>query len=186
MRTNKIMNYKSILQVLGEAGCPFCRFLKNFQAALMQEPKHKEIHHLCSFHTWGLAATRRAASAAELFLNLLEKKRDDSTSSFCDICVLLQMEEDRRIREFSASTQHKLVAQWMRSQAFLCIAHGTKLKQNVTPVIASAIGTITERCRNRLVEDITRLSKEFEPENTEWGLLGHAAEFLASQRGLRP
>jgi hypothetical protein len=186
MRANKIMNYESILQVLGESGCPFCRFLKNFQAALMQEPKHKEIHHLCSFHTWGLAATQRAASATELFLDPLEKKPDDSTPPSCDICVLLQVEEDRRIREFVGSAQHKLVAQWMRSQAFLCIAHGAKLKQNATPLIALAIGTITEKCRNRLVEDLTRLSSEFEPENTEWGLLGHAAEFLASQRGLRP
>jgi hypothetical protein len=27
MRANKIMTHESILQVLGEAGCPFCRLL---------------------------------------------------------------------------------------------------------------------------------------------------------------
>src|SRR5580704_2087076 len=59
MRTNKVINYESILQVLGESGCPFCRFMKNFQAALLQDPTQKEIHHLCNFHTWGIAATQR-------------------------------------------------------------------------------------------------------------------------------
>jgi hypothetical protein len=57
MRTNKVLNYESILQVLGEAGCPFCRFMKNFQSALLQDPREKDIRHLCNFHTWGLAAT---------------------------------------------------------------------------------------------------------------------------------
>ncbi len=39
MRAHKVLNYESILQVLGEGGCPFCRFMKNFQTALLQEPK---------------------------------------------------------------------------------------------------------------------------------------------------
>lgn len=46
MRANKIVNYESILQVLGEAGCPFCRFMKNFQAALLQDPTEKDIEEL--------------------------------------------------------------------------------------------------------------------------------------------
>ena len=35
MRANKMMNYTSVLQVRGESVCPFCRFLKDFQAALL-------------------------------------------------------------------------------------------------------------------------------------------------------
>ena len=186
MRTNKIMNYESILQVLGEAGCPFCRFMKNFQSALMQDPTQKEIHHLCNFHTWGLAATQRAPFAAQLFLNLMSKESDAPPVSPCDICILVQLEEDRRIREFLGCAQHKLVAQWLRSQAAVCMIHGTKLKQGASPVIASIIGAVMERYRNRLAEDLTRLRDEYQPDNAEWGLLGHAAEFLASQRGLHP
>ena len=41
MRANKIMNYTSVLQVLGESGCPFCRFLKDFQAAALA---HRRVH----------------------------------------------------------------------------------------------------------------------------------------------
>ena len=59
MRANKIIRYESILQVLGETGCPLCQFMKNFQAALLQDPMQKDIHHLCKLQYLGLAATQR-------------------------------------------------------------------------------------------------------------------------------
>jgi hypothetical protein len=184
MRANKIMRYESILQVLGETGCPFCRFMKNFQAALLQDPMEKDIHHLCSFHTWGLAATQRAASAADVFLNLLAKQPEAHPASLCDVCVRLQMEEDRRVREFIGCAQRKLVAQWLRSGAVLCMVHGAKLKQGAPPVLASAISAVMERFRKQLVEELTHLRDEYQPDTAKWGVLGHAAEFLVSQRGL--
>ena len=60
MRANKVINYTSILQVLGEPGCPFCRFMKDVQAAVLQTPGRTVVHHLCNFHTWGLAANTRS------------------------------------------------------------------------------------------------------------------------------
>jgi hypothetical protein len=41
MRANQIHDDKSILQVLGESGCPFCRFMKSYQTGLMQDPQDK-------------------------------------------------------------------------------------------------------------------------------------------------
>lgn len=185
MRTNKVINYESIVQVLGEPGCPFCRFMKNSQAALLQDPAEKEIHHLCSFHTWGLAATQRAATAARLMMKLVEKQEDGSSVATCDICVLLEMEEDRRIREFISLLNHKLVAQWLRTQPTLCIPHGTKLKQGVPQATALAINSIIEKNRQDLVCELRRLHEEYQPDAANWGVLGHAAEFLVAQRGLR-
>jgi len=184
MRANKIMNYTSILQVLGDSGCPFCRFLKDFQAAALQSPGKTQIHHLCNFHTWGLAAMQRAPFAAELFLTLLEEDPRASPNLPCDICLLLWQEEDLRIREFISCLNHKLVAQWLRSQATLCLIHGPKLKQGAPPVLASTIQTVMERYRKQLAEDLEKLREEYRSDTANWGLLGHAAEFLASQRGL--
>jgi hypothetical protein len=183
MRAQKVLNYQSILQVLGEAGCPFCRFMKNFQTALLQEPE-REVHHLCNFHTWGLAATQQAVSAAEHFMSLLQEESGGFPSSSCTICTLLQEEEDLRIREFISYTGHKLVAQWLRSQAVLCMVHGAKLKHGAPPVVVSAINAIMERCRRQLVEDLARLQSEYLPDADRWGVLGRAAEFMVSQRGL--
>ncbi len=184
MRANKVMNYTSILQVLGEPGCPFCRFMKDVQAAVLQTPGRMVIHHLCNFHTWGLAAMQRAPFAAELFLTLLEEPQRDSPKLPCDICVLLWEEEDLRIREFISCVAHKLVTEWLRSQATLCLIHGTKLKQGASPVLASTIQTIMERYRRQLAEDLEKLRDEYRSDTANWGLLGHAAEFLVSQRGL--
>jgi hypothetical protein len=183
MKATKVKNYESILQVLGESGCPFCGYMKNFQASLMQEPGQKQIQHLCNFHTWGIAASQKVMSALQLFLDLLAKTPASQTS-ICDICMLLQVEEDRRIREFLGCIQNKLVSQWLRSQAVLCMNHGTKLKQGASPVLASSIDAILERRRNELAETLNRIRDEYDPNTPQWGALGHAAEFLVSQRGL--
>jgi hypothetical protein len=153
MRAHKILNYESILQVLGETGCPFCGFMKNFQTALLQEPKG-------------------------------EVQSGGGPGSICTICTSLQEEEDLRIREFLSYKEHKLVAQWLRSQAVLCMVHGAKLKHGAPPTVVSAINSIMERCRRQLVEDLTRLHSEYLSDLERWGVLGRAAEFMVSQRGL--
>jgi len=38
--------------------------------------------------------------------------------------------------------------------------------------------------RKQLVEELTRLRDEYQSDAAKWGVLGHAAEFLVSQRGL--
>lgn len=185
MKATRTRGYESILQVLGDSGCPFCGFMKNFQTTLLQEPTQKQIQHLCNFHTWGIAATQQAASAVQLFLDLLAKQPTGQDSK-CDICMLLHMEEDRRMREFLGCIRHRLVAQWLRSQPALCIIHGTRLKERASPALASAVDTIMERHRNHLIETLSRMRDEYHSENPQWGVLGHAAEFLVSQRGLHP
>lgn len=185
MRTHRIINYESIKQALGESGCPFCRFMKNYQAALLQDPAENKIHHLCSFHTWGLAATQGAASAARLLMNLLEKEMYPAEMATCDICVLLEIEEDRRIREFISLLNHNRVAQWLRTQPILCVPHGTNLKQGLPQATALAINSIMDKYRGYLVCELRRLHEEYQPDAAKWGVLGHAAEFLIAQRGLR-
>lgn len=184
MRANKVVNYTSILQVLGETGCPFCRFMKDVQAAALQNPGGSRIDYLCNFHTWGLAAMQRAPLAADLFLRLLEKEPHASPGLPCDICVLLWKEEDLRIREFISCLSQKIVANWLHSQPILCSIHGTKLKEGAPPVLTSTIQAIMERYREQLMEGLEKLRDDYRSETANWGLLGHAAEFLASQRGL--
>jgi hypothetical protein len=184
MRANKIIPYNSILQVLQEPGCPFCRFMKNFQAALLQDPATRSVEHLCNFHTWGLAAAQDASVAAGLFLGLLREQYDAFIGSPCEMCHALREEEELRIREFVSCLGRKEVKQWFRSQSVCCIAHGMKLKKSVPPVTAAAVGAILESHRKQLEEDLTKLLNEQEPDHSRWGLLGQAAEFLVSQRGL--
>jgi hypothetical protein len=181
MRANKVISYRSILEVLYEPGCPFCRFMKDVQASALQNPGSAKIDRLCNFHTWGLAAMQRASAAAELFLSLLQK---EARASPCSVCVLLREEEDRRIQEFIHCLNRRQVIDWLQTRAVLCSVHGEKLQRSAPPLLAATILKVLERYRKRLVENLEKLRDDPQPESPNWGLLGHAAEFLVSQRGL--
>lgn len=187
MKAHRIQSYNSILPLLSAAGCPFCRFLKNYQSSLLQERDSKEVRHLCNFHAWGFAAIQEAESAADIFLQLLTKATDAVPPSGCDICLLLHLEEDSRIREFLAYASDHSAVEWIRSQqSSLCIPHGMKLKHAAPPTLAASIGTILTRYRESLIADLTSMLGSAKSDTTHWGVLGHAAEFLVAQRGLYP
>ena len=186
MRTQKqLVFYQSILEVLQESGCPFCRFLKEYQAARLQHHSEHDIHHLCNFHTWGLAAVQNALTAAEVFIHLVDDPAPiASDTAACDICKEVSAEEDRRIREFVSCIQRTDVSDWMRTSAVFCIPHGIKLRRQVQRVVAARIDTIIENCRRQLTQELQNLRDTPEADRLGWGSLGRAAEFLVSQRGL--
>lgn len=186
MRTHRqLVVYQSILEVLQEPGCPFCRFLKEFQAARLQNHPKEEIHRLCNFHAWGLAAVQDALAAAEVFIKLVDDAaRYFAIASECDICREILAEEDLRLRELVSCLSRTEVSHWLRESAALCIPHGLKLRRQVPPVLAARIDSIIENYRQQLAEDLKHLSAEPETDRAGWGALGRAAEFLVSQRGL--
>ena len=184
MREKQLVLYQSILEVLNESGCPFCRFLKEFQAARLQLHSDQNIHHLCNFHTWGLAAVQNALTSAQVFIRLVDEPTPILNEDGCDICKEISAEEDRRIREFVGCIHRRDVAGWLRGAPVLCIPHGTKLRQQVQPVDAAHIDAIIENCRRQLTQELQNLRDTPEADRTGWGSLGRAAEFLVSQRGL--
>jgi hypothetical protein len=186
MRTHKqLVIHQSILQVLQESGCPFCRFLKEFQAVRLQNHRETEIRQLCNFHTWGLAAVQDAPSAAHVFLKMLEESTPKSSGdSGCDICTEILAEEDLRIQEFLSCLATKDVAHWLRTEPALCIPHALKLRRQIPAALTLCIDTIIESYRQRLAQELLQLSKEPDVDRAGWGSLGRTAEFLVAQRGL--
>lgn len=183
MRTHRtLVVYQSILEVLREPGCPFCRFLKEYQTTRLQNHSIESIHRLCNFHTWGLAAVQNALAAARLFIKLVDEPA--KADSGCDICNEVLAEEDLRVREFVSCIPRTDVSRWLRGAAVLCIPHGLKLRRQVPPVIAARVDAIVENYRLQLAVELQHLRDEPEPDRTGWGALGRAAEFLVSQRGL--
>lgn len=186
MRTHRqLVVYESILQVLQDSGCPFCRFLKEFQTATLQNHPKENIHRLCNFHAWGLAAVQNALAAAQVFIKLVDEPAKASISeSGCDICREIAAEEDLRLRELVSCLSRTEVSHWLRESAALCIPHGLKLRRHVPPVLAARIDAIIENYRQQLAQELKHLSAEPESDRTGWGALGRAAEFIVSQRGL--
>jgi len=187
MRTHRqLVVYQSILQVLNEPGCPFCKFLKEFQAGRLQNRSETETHCLCSFHAWGLAAVQDAQAAANAFIGILNKSESNANGSQeCDVCKEVKAEEDLRIRELATCLHRPEIADWLRTCAVLCIPHAAKLRREVPPVLASRIDTIVQNCRRQLKQELDQLRNEPGIDRSGWGALGRTAEFLVSQRGLR-
>lgn len=187
MRTHRqLVVYQSILQVLHEPGCPFCKFLKEYQAGRLQKRSESETHRLCNFHTWGLAAVQDAPAAAQAFIGMLSEPESIANGTqACDVCNEVKAEEDLRIREMATCLHRPDVADWLRTEAVLCIPHATKLRREVPPILASRIDAVVQNCRRQLMEDLDQLRNEPDMDRAGWGALGKAAEFLVSQRGLR-
>lgn len=187
MRTHRqLVTYQSILQVLHEPGCPVCKFLKEFQAARLQGRSESETHRLCNFHTWGLAAVQDAPAAAQAFIGILSEPEPIANGKqACDVCNEVGAEEDLRIRELATCLHRAEVADWLRTEAVLCIPHATKLRSQVPPILAARIDAVVQNCRRQLKEDLDRLRNEPGMDRNGWGALGRVAEFLVSQRGLR-
>jgi hypothetical protein len=187
MRTHRqLVVYQSILQVLHEHGCPLCKFLKEYQAARLQNRSESETHRLCNFHAWGLAAVQDAPAAAQAFIGILsEPELNANGNQACDVCKEVTAEEDLRIRELATCLHRPTVADWLRNEAFLCIPHATKLRLHVPPALTARIDTIVQNCREHLKEELDQLRHEVGTDRNGWGALGRVAEFLVSQRGLR-
>lgn len=186
---SQLVLYQSILPVLHQAGCPFCRLLKDYQADRLQKHAQGELHHLCNFHVWGLAAVQDAPDAARIFLDLVNEAVPlSSHSQTCDICAEISQEEDLRIREFVSCLHRTEITQWLRADGTLCIPHGLKLRSGMPPALISRIDTMMENYRRQLTADLAHLRDEWLPESNRsgWGAVGRAAEFLAAHRGLRP
>lgn len=187
MRAHRLLvAHQSIEEVLYEPGCPLCRFLKDFQTIHLQEDSAAEIHNLCNFHTWGLAAVQNAPAAAEIFIRLLNDSAEAVGERIaCDVCRKVGAEEDLRIRELVTLLGKPQVLRWLRMEAVFCMPHAMKLHQKVSLIIAPRIDTIITNYRQRLRDELLQLRDEPGPDRSGWGVLGRAAEFLVAQRGLR-
>jgi len=187
MRTHRLLvAHQSIEEVLHETGCPLCRFLKDFQAIHLQGDLAKDIHHLCNFHAWGVAAVQDAQAAAQVFLTLVNENGSTADQrSDCDVCRKVIDEEERRIRELVTLLGKPDVVRWLRMEAVFCIPHAVKLRQKVPLTLTARIDTVIRNYREQLKDDLVQLRNDPSPDRSGWGALGRAAEFLVAQRGLR-
>jgi hypothetical protein len=117
VRTHRqLVVYHSILQVLHESGCPFCKFLKEYQTARLQNRSDVETRCLCNFHTWGLAAVQDAPAAAQAFIRILNEPASKTNGTpECDVCneVRLELSPATEGRTGSIAQRAKSGSKWM-------------------------------------------------------------------------
>lgn len=184
MRAHEVKEYDSVLQALGEPGCPLCALLKNALAKFLQEESTNEILQLCNAHAWGVAAVRQTETAAKIFLSLLNEGSDYGGRE-CSICLRLEQEEILRIQELISNLSRRTVVDWMKKHGVLCLPHGSKLRAEAPVSAHPLIDAVLERRASGLRIALIHLISEAAHGSTgQSGILGRAAEYLVAQRGL--
>jgi hypothetical protein len=184
MRTHEVKPYESVLQALSEPGCPICAFLKNVQTKLVQEGDAGEFVQLCNAHAWAIAAVCQTATAAQIFLSLLES-RSAHASHECSICLRLEQEEVLRTQELISALGRRPVLDWMKKQGVLCLPHGLRLRTEAPVAVHDLIDLVLGRRASELRHALARLLADASHGDSQHGgVLGRVAEYLAAQRGI--
>jgi len=182
MRFSTPVEYETITQALVKGACPFCTYLKNFQSKILHELQDpQQIAGLCNFHTWAMAAAANRAVVSAVFRKLM----NDASCRECTICTAIKTEEAAQMKEFAAQVPGTRVLEWVKSQGTFCIPHGTRLLSQVPASLQQVVLNVLKRSTVQLQEALEQVaSGKSEDKGQGGGVLGHAAEFLVSQRGL--
>lgn len=186
MKADSLAKEINVGQALVRGACPICSVLKDFQSALAEKVQVQADLHLCNFHTWLLARLAPAKGAAAVYLKLLEDAPSVKVEvSGCDFCQRILEQEKVQLRELVKQMQRAMLVQWMKAQGSLCLSHSRKLHDHAPLKMRRLIDEIVERTRAELKQELGDfLEHTKQGDHTGGGILGRAAEFLVSQRGL--
>jgi len=186
MKADALAKEIHVGQALVRGACPICAVLKDFQSALAEKVQVQADLHLCNFHTWLLARLAPAKGAAAVYLKLLEDAPAVEVEvPGCDFCQRILEQEQVQLGELVKQMQRTMLVQWMKAQGSLCLSHSRKLHDHAPLKMRRLIDEIVERTRAELKQELGDfLEHTKQGDHTGGGILGRAAEFLVSQRGL--
>jgi hypothetical protein len=173
------------MDVLDEPGCPICFYLRNAQSDLLQNTSDPGIS-LCNFHGWGIAAIGERTRAANIFLAALDDLAPSSQfrKEECWVCSRLRPLEDSALSELTSS-RHGRLGGWLKAGGAFCASHALKVRKKVPLRIAALIDESDARKKHELRTALVALASQSSRHSAEHcGVLGQAAEYLVSQRGL--
>ena len=172
-----------IRQYLDKSGCPVCARLKKCQSGLLGGDAVAEAPSLCNFHAWALAKSTPCGSAARVFLSVLH--RADREEGPCPFCARLKEVECQSLSALKQLLAQPKDREWMHRYGRLCQGHAMELERLVGDEDKKAIREILQRIREELDRELASLLRNSSAcDSSGGGVLGRAAEFLASQRGL--
>jgi hypothetical protein len=185
MRLSVPLEYQNVSEALLKGTCPFCTYLKNYQSKILRDLKAPEqIKAICNFHAWAMAAASNKAAASCVFRVLLEQPPIKEVHE-CDFCSQIRAEEETRMKEFADELSQTRILEWVKTQGTFCIPHGTRLLGQLPRTLQLIVMSVLKRTASQLQESLEQVGTDSaEDKAPGGGVLGHAAEFLVSQRGL--
>lgn len=185
MRITRPLTHASMLQVAGKGGCVICAFLKNQQSTWLEHPGFNNADRLCNYHGWAIAAAADGKAAAEMFLRLLGEPDKNDSTTHCELCKQILVEEESTLKELTRALLDAEVLDWLERNRALCLRHAEKLACQVGAAAEARVLRIAENAREHLKASLqTFISENAHGAHSGGGSLGRAAELLFGYRGL--
>ena len=167
--------------------CPLCTLLRHRQTQLIEQNGVPNAARLCNYHAWALARSAPASFAAEIFLHVLRAREGEENSAAprCDFCEALREEEESKMVQLLQKMKEPAFLDWMRSHGTLCLRHADRIMARMPPDAQATIAELLARTAFDLEHDLAAYAKQAHQGGHDGGgVLGRAAEFLVSQRGI--
>ncbi len=179
---------REILEAVTRGACPVCTVLRHRQTQLIEGNGIPSAAHLCNFHAWSLARSAPASAAAGVFLQALHARQaggEHVEAHRCDFCELLKQEEEGKLGELVEKLREPAFLDWIRVHGTLCLRHAHKMYGRLPASAQSAVAHLLARTAGDLEQDLEDYARHAQQgEHAGGGVLGRAAEFLVSQRGI--
>lgn len=168
-------------------GCPICAFLREFQSQYLRSLDSENVHGLCGYHTWRVANTVNAVTAANVFLHLLDNQTKTAPSSQkCDICARTRIAEDSTVYQFCTELSNHDLQTALNKCRSLCLRHAASVSAHVPAGRRRSIHLVLRNHVEDLKAGMSCLLNDSNARQTRHaGILGRVAEFLVAQRGLK-
>lgn len=187
MRAATATQRVGIASALAKGSCPVCSVMKAFQTQILEGRGVEEPSLLCNFHAWGLAKSAPAEIVAGAYLRALRGGSPPPNSASgvgCDICRQMHKEEEIRLAELERELNRPTLKEWMRQQGCLCLRHAEGLLERPGPHQALIREIVTRNAAELEQELAAFYANVRQGKHSGGGVLGRAAEFLVSQRGI--
>jgi hypothetical protein len=188
MNGAKAVRKHDISEAAARGACPVCTVLRHRQTQLIEANGIPSAAHLCNFHAWSIARSAPASAAAAVFLQTLRAHQGElphAEAHRCDFCDLLKQEEEGRLQELVEKMREPAFLDWMRIHGTLCLRHAHQAYRQLPAPARPVIPQLLSRTADGLEQDLEEYAKHAQHgDHAGGGVLGRAAEFLVSQRGI--
>jgi len=188
MSATKAVRGHALSEAVARGTCPLCTVLRHRQTQLIEDKGIPNATHLCNHHAWSLARSAPAAAASAVFLRSLYARQHDEMhgeAQKCDFCEALRQEEAEKLKELVEKLKTPAFLEWMRLNWTLCLRHASKVAESLPTEARTVIAELLSRTVTELERDLAEYCKVARRgEHAGGGVLGRAAEFLVSQRGI--
>jgi len=188
MSGTKMVRKQEIAEAVTRGACPLCTLIRHRQTQLVEENGIPNAERLCNYHGWSLARSAPAYFAAGIFLHALHVRIGASPQQEfqrCDFCEALREDEEEWLRLLVEKLKEPAFLDWMRIHGTLCLRHADRVKGHLGSEAQRTVTEILARTIEGLELGLSDYAKQAQRgAHDGGGVLGRAAEFLVSQRGI--